>query len=146
MDVVACKQEEHLNARMRTETEENVVLLRRRRMTALCSDSDLVALDVSVLRVHRRRVPRHVQLGGCRRLDGHILRRGCRHCREATTHTIHTLIHNHIFMHFKTLTSELQPRQSVAWQKITSISSLSESFLKLLKSRICRFSLSFISK
>lgn len=78
-------------------------------MTALCSDSDLVALDVSVLRVHRRRVPRHVQLGGCRRLDGHILRRGCRHCREGTTHTIHTLKHNHIFMHFKTLTSELQP-------------------------------------
>ena len=49
--------------------------------------SDLVALDVSVLRVHRRRVPRHVQLGGCRGLNGHILGRRRGHCRH--THNQH---------------------------------------------------------
>lgn len=109
-------------------TEENVVLLRRGLIimpllspcvhsAGFAGDSDLVALDVSVLCVHRWRVPRHVQLGGCRRLNGHILRRRCRHCWEAITHMIHTL--KHIFMHFKwrvellvsvkILTSELQP-------------------------------------
>lgn len=44
------------------------------------SESDLVALDVPVLSVHRRRVPCDVQLGGCGRLNGHILGRGGGNC------------------------------------------------------------------
>lgn len=48
------------------------------------SESNLVALDVSVLRVHGGRVPRHVQLGGRGRLYGHILRWGSRHCWRPT--------------------------------------------------------------
>lgn len=45
---------------------------------------NLVALDVPILRIHGRRVPRHVQLGRCCRLNGHILGWGCRNCWTLT--------------------------------------------------------------
>lgn len=49
---------------------------------------NLVALDVSVLCIHRWGVPRHVQLGGCRRLNGHVLRWRCGHCCHTNNHTL----------------------------------------------------------
>lgn len=44
--------------------------------------SHLVALDVSVLSVHGRRLPGDLQLGGGGRLDGYLLRGGGGHCRR----------------------------------------------------------------
>ena len=42
----------------------------------------LVSLDVSVLRVQWRRLPRHIQLGGRCWLDGHVLRWGGGYCEK----------------------------------------------------------------
>lgn len=67
-----------LNVYAVKEAEDNVVFLKDQESDK--SESNLVALDVSVLRVHGGRVPRHVQLGGRGGLYSHILRRGSRHC------------------------------------------------------------------
>ena len=40
----------------------------------------LVALDVPVLALQRRRLPRHVQLCGRGAMDGHVAGRCCGHC------------------------------------------------------------------
>lgn len=69
---------------------------------ALCRDSDLVSLDVSILCIHRWRVPRHIQLGGCCGLNSHILGRGRRHCdsRSDISHLTMTFFDFNICFHY----------------------------------------------